>query len=145
MILERTCVCTVDDTTVVVIVVVIEVGACVVTTGTDGSNLGEISSLFLSQNRVVRFSHIVYEHRALITDACLQIRVSTEYDMSKCWRNRRVECATKPLAPTSSVNNLQVHPAVFASVTKEAYLRSFLASAFGMPSSAPRVSSNIIM
>ena len=90
---------------------------------------------------MVRFSHIVYEHRALITDACLQIRVATEYDMPKCWRNRRVECATKPLAPTSSVNNLQVHPAAFASMTKEAYLSSFLASALGMPYSAGQVNS----
>ena len=49
----------------------------------DESNRGDKSSRFRSHNLECRLCHIICEHRALITETRLQMRVAVEYDIPK--------------------------------------------------------------
>ena len=104
----------------------------------------EIRARLWSQNRCLRDSHMAQEHRALTSDNCLHIRFAFEHENPILVRQRRVECATKPLAPTSIVRKEQRQPADTIFSVNSLYLARLRVAAAGIPSSAPHVSSKSI-
>ena len=88
---------------------------------------------------------MAYEQRALTSDSFLQIRSALEYDIPRLARQRRVEWATNPRAPTSMVRKEHVQETDVISETSSRYRAFFRITAAGMPSSAPQVSSKMMM
>ena len=87
---------------------------------------------------------MAYEHRALTSESCLHTRLALACEKPRLVRQRRVEWATKPRAPTSIVRNEQRHSAEEIDPTNVKYRFFFRITAAGIPSSAPQVNSKSI-